>query len=114
MYIFHCVRKNEYDPNSAFYGEVSVRRCGFIHCSDLDTYHLVASNFRDDPQERVLLLINTEKVIPEIRWEDSEGYDFPHIYGLLNTDAVEAVLPHLWSEDRVWIPTEELVHYQTK
>ena len=114
MYIFHCVRKSEYDPDAAFYGEASVKKCGFIHCSDLDTYHLVAPNFSSDPQERVLLLINTEKVIPEIRWEDSEGYDFPHIYGLLNRDAVEAVLPHLWSEERVWIPNEELENFRTK
>lgn len=112
MYIFHCVRKSDYDPSAEFYGEASVKKCGFIHCSDLDTYYLVAPNFRDDPEERILLLINTEKVIPEIRWERSENWDFPHIYGLLNTDAVEALLPHLWSEDRVWIPNEELSRYQ--
>ena len=112
MYIFHCVRKKDYDPSADLYGEASVNKCGFIHCSDLDTYYLVAPNFKDDPEERILLLINTDKVIPEIKWERSENWDFPHIYGPLNTDAVEAVLPHLWSEDRVWIPNEELKQYQ--
>lgn len=90
MYIFHCVRKRDFDPSAEFYGEESVKKCGFIHCSDIDTYYLVAPNFKDDYQERILLLINTDKVIPEIKWEDSEGWDFPHIYGLLNTDAIEA------------------------
>ena len=70
------------------------------------TYDQIEELFRDN--ERVLLLINTDKVIPEIRWEGSEGVAFPHIYGLLNTDAVEDILPHLWSEDREWIPNEEL------
>ena len=112
MYIFHCVRKKNYDSNAAVYGEESIRICGFIHCSDLDTYYLVAPNFRDDYEERVLLLINTDKVISEIKWERSENWEFPHIYGLLNTDAVEAILPHLWSEDRVWIPNDELKAYQ--
>ena len=112
MYIFHCVRKHDYDPKVPYYGADSVKKCGFIHCSDLDTYHLVAPNFRDDHQERILLLINTEKVIAPIRWENGgANTDFPHIYGLLNTDAVEAVLPHLWSEDRVWIPNPELHQY---
>lgn len=112
MYIFHCVRKCDYDPTAEFYGEESIQKCGFIHCSDLDTYHLVAPNFRNDPEDRVLLLIDTEKVIPEIKWERSEHWDFPHIYGLLNTDAVVDVLPHIWSEDRVWVPNAELEHYQ--
>ena len=114
MHILHCVRKKDYDPNAKTYGADSVERCGFIHCSDIDTYCLVAPNFKDDCQERVLLLINTDKVISEIKWERSEKWDFPHIYGLLNTDAVEAVLPHLWSENRVWVPNEELVRYCRK
>ena len=111
MYIYHCVRKTEYDPAAPFYGEASIAKCGFIHCSDLDTYYLVAPNFKDDPEERVLLLIDTQKVTAPIRWERSENWDFPHIYGLLNTNAVAAILPHLWSEDRVWIPNEELKDY---
>ena len=114
MYIFHCVRKCDYDPDAEFYGDNSVRKCGFIHCSDIDTYYLVAPNFKDDYEERILLLINTDKVVSEIKWEDSEGWDFPHIYGLLNTDAVERILPHLWSEDRVWIPNKELEQYKNK
>ena len=112
MYIFHCVRKRGFDLTSEFYGEDSVKKCGFIHCSDIDTYYLVAPNFRDDPEERILLLIDTDKVTAPIKWERSENWDFSHIYGLLNTDAIETTLPHLWSEDRVWIPNEELSQYQ--
>lgn len=41
MYIFHCVRKRDFDSSAEFYGEESVKKCGFIHCSDIDTYYLV-------------------------------------------------------------------------
>ena len=111
MYILHCVRKSDFNPEAEFYGEESILRCGFIHCSGIDTYSLVAPNFKEDWEERVLLLINTDKVVSEIRWEECEGIGFPHIYGLLNIEAVEEVLPHLWSEDKKWVPNEELVKY---
>lgn len=111
MYILHSVRKKDYDINGSYYGSDSIEKFGYIHCSDLDTYYLVAPNFKDDREERILLVIDTSKVDKEIKWEDGGGLDFPHIYGLLNNDAVLEVLPHLWSEDRVWIPNEELKKY---
>ena len=113
MYIIHVANKEEYEKEirTGFYGRRSVERCGFIHCSDLDTYYLVAPNFRNDTDEKVILVIDTDKTEPEIRWEDGGGLDFPHIYGLLNKEAVIAVFPHLWSADRIWIPNEELKPY---
>lgn len=35
MYIFHRVRKRDFDPSTAFYGEEHVKTCGFLHCSIL-------------------------------------------------------------------------------
>ena len=96
---------------SGAYGSESLKRCGFIHCSDLDTYYLVAPNFRNDTDEKVILVIDTDRLVPEVKWEDGGGLDFPHIYGLLNRDAVVDVLEHLWSPDREWIPNEELKQY---
>ena len=113
MYIIHVVNKEEYEKEirTGFYGRRSVERCGFIHCSDLDTYYLVAPNFRNDTDEKVILVIDTDRLVPEVKWEDGGGLDFPHIYGLLNRDAVVDVLEHLWSPDREWIPNEELKQY---
>ena len=37
-----------------------------------------------------------------------------HIYGLLNIDAIEEVLPHLWSLDKEWIPDDGLNKYGFK
>lgn len=112
MIILHAVNKPFWDTyeEKAFYGEDSLNRYGFIHCSDIDTYHFVAPNFKAETDEMVLLLIDTEKVTPPIRWEDLRncGTKYPHIYGLLNKDAVASVLPHLWSPEKEWIMNEEL------
>ena len=110
MFIIHTANRDEYEKEiiTGSYGSKSLERSGFIHCSDLDTYYLVAPNFRNDFTEKVILLIDTDKLASEVKWEDGGGLDFPHIYGLLNRDAIIGVFEHLWSEDRVWIPNDEL------
>ena len=68
---------------------------GFIHCSTRDQVIAVANaRFRGQPG-LILLLIDTDKVRPEIVYENLEGGAdlFPHIYGELNTDAVGEVAP---------------------
>jgi uncharacterized protein (DUF952 family) len=113
MYIIHSVNKEEFENEikTGSYGRESLEKFGFIHCSDLDTYYLVAPNFKEDLNDRLVLLIDTEKVIPEIKWEDGGGIDFPHIYGLLNEDAIVGVYNHIWNKERVWLPNEELKEY---
>lgn len=110
MFIIHTANREEYEKEivTGSYGSKSLERSGFIHCSDLDTYYLVAPNFRNDSTEKVILLIDTDKLASEVKWEDGGGLDFPHIYGLLNRDAIIGVFEHLWSKDRVWIPNDEL------
>lgn len=114
MYILHSVKKNEFENGLEYYGEKSIKEFEFIHCSDLDTYYLVAPNFKEDMDERVLLVIDVNKVKSPIKWEKNCGIKFPHIYGLLNKDAIVAVLPHLWDEKREWIPNDELKDYLSK
>jgi uncharacterized protein (DUF952 family) len=111
LYILHSVKKDDFDIDKNYYGQNSIDRFGFIHCSDFDTYYLVAPNFKNESDERLLLVINTDKVNADIKWEDGGGVNFPHIYGLLNVDSVEEVLPHLWTENKIWIPNEELKKY---
>ena len=110
MFIIHTANREEYEKESVTgsYGSKSLERSGFIHCSDLDTYYLVAPNFRNDFTEKVILMIDMDKLASEVKWEDGGGLDFPHIYGLLNRDAIIGVFEHLWSKDRVWIPNDEL------
>ena len=71
----------------------------------------MAPNFKDDLNERLVLSIDTNKVENEIKWEDGGGLDFPHIYGLINENTIVGVFNHLWSDERIWIPNDELKEY---
>lgn len=68
---------------------------GYIHASTAGQVALVANTFYRGVPDLVLLVIDPERVGPEIRYERVPGQDqpYPHIYGPLNTDAVVAVLP---------------------
>jgi uncharacterized protein (DUF952 family) len=68
---------------------------GFIHASTADQVALVANAFYRDVPDLVLLVIDPERVGPEIRYERVPGQDapYPHIYGPLNTDAVAEARP---------------------
>jgi uncharacterized protein (DUF952 family) len=63
---------------------------GFIHASTATQVAAVANMFYQAAPDLLVLVIDTDRVGAEIRWEDVPGADapFPHIYGPLNTDAV--------------------------
>ena len=113
MIIIHVVNKDDFEEEikTGSYGAKSLEKSGFIHFSYLDTYYLVAPNFKDDHAEKVILIIDTDRLNCEVKWEDGGGLDFPHIYGLLNHDAIVGVVEHLWSNEREWIPNDELKEY---
>lgn len=113
MYIIHSVIKEDFENEikTGFYGKNSLQKFGFIHCSDLDTYYLVSPNFKNENVDRLILLIDTDRLENDIKWEDAQGVEFPHIYGLLNESAILNVYPHLWHEEKEWIPNEELNQY---
>ncbi len=89
------------------YRAESLESAGFIHCSRPEqVLHVAnelfapandifapANDIFAPANDLVLLWIDPQKVIPEIRWEAADGQVFPHIYGPLNTDAVIAALP---------------------
>jgi uncharacterized protein (DUF952 family) len=66
---------------------------GFIHCSTRDQVIQVANARFRGQSGLLLLLIETDKVLPRIVYENLEGGQqlFPHIYGELNLDAVSQV-----------------------
>jgi uncharacterized protein (DUF952 family) len=66
---------------------------GFIHCSTREQVIQVANLRFRERSGLVLLFVDTEKVTPEIIYENLEGGQqlFPHIYGELNVDAVAQV-----------------------
>jgi uncharacterized protein (DUF952 family) len=65
---------------------------GFIHASTAAQVAPVAEAFYRDAPDLVLLVIDTERVGPPVRYERVPGQPdpYPHIYGPLNLDAVVA------------------------
>lgn len=66
---------------------------GFIHCSLREQVIPVANALFKGQTGLIVLCIDEDKVIADIRYEDcyDAGQTFPHIYGALNLDAVVSV-----------------------
>ena len=69
---------------------------GFIHCSPAEKVEGSANNFFRNENDLVLLFIEDNKVNSKIIWEDlyNTNFNFPHIYGDLNLDAVVKVIDY--------------------
>jgi len=64
---------------------------GFIHCSTDGQIVRVANAYYRNQHGLVLLVIDPDRLVPELRWEpgaDQPGELFPHLYGPLNLEAV--------------------------
>ena len=68
---------------------------GFIHCSTADQLIRVANHMFKHQQGLVLLSIDENRLTSPVIYEDLYGAAevFPHIYGSLNLNAVQAVDP---------------------
>ena len=68
---------------------------GFIHASTAEQVASVANMIYQGLPDLRLLVIDTDRVGSEIKWEPVPGWDapFPHIYGPLNVDAVTETRP---------------------
>ena len=68
---------------------------GFIHAATAEQVPLVAAAYYRDAPDLVMLVIDTERVRPELRYEQVPGQPdpYPHIYGPLNLDAVLETRP---------------------
>ncbi|MDJ0662675.1 MAG: DUF952 domain-containing protein [Crocosphaera sp.] len=77
---------------------------GFIHCSTQSQILTIANTFYKQYDQIILLEINPDKLLAELKWEApvhpksnvkhniDEQEKFPHIYGVINLDAVEKVI----------------------
>lgn len=68
---------------------------GFIHAGDVAQVTMVANMIYADETGLVVLAIDTDRLVSELRYDHVDGFDapFPHIYGPINADAVVEVLP---------------------
>ena len=116
MIILHCMAKSAWENVRTLprFGEASVAAEGFVHCSSIESFWRVAPNFRNETAELVLLLIDTDRVHAEIRWEDFDhcGRTYPHVYGAIPVTAVTGVLPFLRDKNGNWCKNPELSGYE--
>ena len=102
--IVHCMKKSSWDEvkEKDSWGEDDIRKNGFIHCSTVEYLWRVLPGFKEDPDRRVLVCIDENRLHSMVKYEDSEDYPgryYPHVYGLINNDAVIMVLDYLKDED---------------
>jgi uncharacterized protein (DUF952 family) len=86
------VRQNEYRP-------ASFENDGFIHFSRPHQALAVANRYYSQEKDLLLLWIDQSRLRSALRWEQSEGQLFPHLYSLLNLDAVSRVSPLMAGSD---------------
>ncbi len=85
------------------YAPASLSEEGFIHCSPDEAVTLAVADafYRDSPGPLMALLIDERKLDVIVRWEAASpepppgvapGTVFPHVYGPINSDAVDGMM----------------------
>ncbi len=92
-YIVRFTQKSHWEEaqKNGFYRAEDFEKDGFIHCSKIEQVVRVANAFAKGESGLVLLLIELEKVAALVKFEGRHAGEekFPHIYGVLNLDAVK-------------------------
>jgi len=105
--IYHIAHKKDWQAalSNDTYQTDSLETEGFIHCSPKEKIFEIANNFYKGQNGLVLLVIDESKVKAKIIREDlyNHNFEFPHIYGELNLDAVIDALDFKSSEDGMFI-----------
>lgn len=73
--------------------EDSLETQGFIHASPADQLTRVANKYYLDVEDVRVMVVTTAQVDAIVKWEPATGGLYPHIYGPLNMDAVDYVVP---------------------
>lgn len=93
---YHLVAEPYYESTNASedYTPEAFASDGFIHCTDgVENVIATANRYcKDDVRPYLVLLIDTERVSAEVKYEEPEQI-YPHIYGPLNRDAIVVVQP---------------------
>ena len=93
--IYHIISRPVWDAaqRAGSYHAASLDSEGFFHLSDAEQVIRVANAFYSGQTDLLLLVVDTDKVTAELRYEPpaeapESSERFPHIYGELNLDAV--------------------------
>lgn len=91
--IFHITTRDQWNHAllAGKYQADSLVTEGFIHCSTSSQLQSTARRHFGGQVGLVVLEIDPARLRWELRWEASQGQDFPHLYGPLDLDAVISV-----------------------
>jgi uncharacterized protein (DUF952 family) len=109
--ILHITQNKEWEKakNLGAYRSATLDSEGFIHCSTQAQVIGSANRFFKGLTDLVILVIDVDRVISEIRYEGTDPNNlFPHIYGELNIDAVIQVIDLETNVDSLFIMPKEL------
>ncbi|PEL14187.1 hypothetical protein CN601_01150 [Bacillus sp. AFS017336] len=111
--ILHIIENKEWQNaiNEGEYSPASLNTDGFIHCSTLKQTAEIANLFFKGATDLKILCIDEEKTKAKIVYEDTENFGqlFPHLYGVLNLDAVFKVVDFTSNENGEFVLPGELV-----
>lgn len=115
--IYHIVEKNQIETikSKKEYGADKIAEEGFIHFSQYHQVSWVKNKFYKDQEDLFALAIDCEKLKATLKYEGAMHpgeSDFPHLYGVLNTDAITEILPiSFFAEDGIHPDTQVLIDY---
>ena len=90
--IYHIATESDWARRTDVYAPDGWRTEGFVHGSTAEQVVRVANRFFAGRRDLVLLHIDPSRLAALVVWEDGEGSgeDFPHVYGAIETAAVDA------------------------
>lgn len=95
--IYHITTRGEWEAGmqTGAYEATSLKDEGFIHCSQEEQLAGVMERFFTGKSDLVRLSIDPKKLKSQLiyEWSPTLAQTFPHIYGVINTDAVIHVEP---------------------
>ncbi len=90
--IYHVTSKQEWKiaKQNGFFEAPSLKIEGFIHCSQAQQVQGVLERYYKGKTDLVKLVIDTTKLTHELKYElaPSVNEEFPHVFGVINVDAV--------------------------
>jgi uncharacterized protein (DUF952 family) len=94
-YIYLLSSQLEYDEamTSGSLVRASLDTDRFIHASPKSQLNRVANKFYQQAEQPLIMVVDKAKVTADIKWEPATGGLYPHIYGELNMNAVEKIVP---------------------
>lgn len=99
-YIYLLAAKQDYIDamHKGYFTRDSLDDEGFIHATPYSQLTRLANKYYKSVKDPHLLKVDKKLIKPEVKWEPAKGGLYPHIYGVLNSDAIVAIEPILLGE----------------